>query len=806
MASFSSPPPISPAFDITGPSVRPQLPLTDDLKVADAVTSLTATDPKPLSECDGDEISPRQRVKALVEKTLAARPHSDAKLLEDAFAFACEKHAPQKRMTGEPYIEHPIAVGGILAELGMDDVTIAAGLLHDVPEDCNVSYEEMQERFGADVAHLVEGVTKLKHIRFDTKADKQAGNLRKLFLAMAGDVRVIIVKLADRLHNMRTLDPFEQRKKIEISEETLYIFAPIAHRLGIWRIKWELEDRSFKYLEPDVYKQIYSLVQRKRDERTEQVQHAITSLQERLHAEGIEAEVVGRPKHFYSIYQKMIKQGLKFDAIHDLIALRVITPTVPDCYHSLGVVHALWMQVPEMFFDYIAKPKPNNYQSLHTKVLDSNGELLEVQIRTREMHRDAEFGIAAHWRYKAEQGEQATEKAFSDRLRWLRPVLESQQENSTDTQGFLDSLRVDLSAEQVFCFTPHGDVIYLPLGSTPIDFAYRVHSEIGNKCTSAKVNGRIVPLNHKLHNSDICEIVTSRTSKGPKRGWLEFVVTPHAKARIKAFLRRQNFDENYRYGLQRMEKVARAERIKLPNLVDHPAMQKIAKAMGQKNAAELVAAVGYGEYSPEHVFNRLKPDLSPPTKNDETDGLSTAAAKLIIRRPKSALDLEAEAVASKDMAFGSPGINQGEIEINTNKTDGLSHTLMKCCAPIPGDKIKGYITRGRGISVHRADCANLRNYELREPNRVVPAVWSGDEEKVYQALIAVESNDRSGLLADITLIIAERKININAVNTYPLKHGRARLNLAVTIDSLEKLENVMNALRQVVGVTDVHRV
>ena len=486
------------------PLAAPLSSILFDESAHDAISALAATDYRAADE--GAD-SPRARVKALVEKTLAARPQSDAELLRRAYAFADEKHAGQTRKTGEPYVEHPIAVAGILAELGMDDVTIAAGLLHDVPEDCNVSYEEMQERFGAEVAQLVEGVTKLKHIRFDTKADKQAGNLRKLFLAMAGDVRVIIVKLADRLHNMRTLDPFEQRKKIEISQETLYIFAPIAHRLGIWRVKWELEDRSFKYLEPDVYKQIYSLVQRTRAHRTAQVQVAIEMLHERLAAEGIGAEVSGRPKHFYSIYQKMLKQGLKFDAIHDLIALRVVVPSVPDCYHALGVVHGLWMQVPEMFFDYISKPKPNNYQSLHTKVLDNDGELLEVQIRTLEMHRNAEYGIAAHWRYKADQ---PAEKAFGARLRWLRPVLEMQQESLGDNQSYLDSLKIDLAAEQVFVFTPAGDVIYLPQGSTPVDFGYRVHSEIGNKCTGAKVNGRIVPLNHKLHNGDICEIVTSR--------------------------------------------------------------------------------------------------------------------------------------------------------------------------------------------------------------------------------------------------------------------------------------------------------
>ena len=767
-------------------------PLPNESGANDAISALSLADHQGQSEP-----SPRDKVKALVERTLAARPQTDAALVERAFAFASEKHASQTRMTGEPYIEHPVAVAGILAELGMDDVTIAAGLLHDVPEDCNVSYEEMQERFGSEVAHLVEGVTKLKHIRFDTKADKQAGNLRKLFLAMAGDVRVIIIKLADRLHNMRTLDPFRQEKKIEISEETLYIFAPIAHRLGIWRIKWELEDRSFKYLEPDVYKQIYALVQRKRDARNAQVKEATEMLQERLRYEGIEAEVTGRPKHFYSIYQKMLKQGLKFDAIHDLIALRVICQTVPDCYHALGVVHALWMQVPEMFFDYIAKPKPNNYQSLHTKVLDGNGDLLETQIRTREMHRNAEFGIAAHWRYKADE---SNEKAFGDRLRWLRPVLELQQE-AGDNNLYLDNLKIDLAAEQVFVFTPHGDVIYLPLGSTPVDFAFRVHSEIGAKCTGAKVNGRLVPLPYKLHNGDICEIQTSRASKGPKRGWLEFVVTQSAKARIKAFLRKESFEDNYRYGLQRLEKAARSERLKLGNAAENETLAKLARQMGLKTAAELVAAVGYGEFSPENILNRVRGELAPENRtSDSTENLSGAATTLLQRRPK--VDEESEGGAQGELAFASVQ----EIELDPNAEAGLAHNLARCCAPIPGDDVKGYITRGRGISVHQETCANLRHYQEREPDRIVRAHWAGEAEKPYQALIALESTDRSGLLADVTVLIAGRQININAVNTYPLKHNRARLNLAVTIGSKKQLDDLMDTLRNVPGVTDVHRV
>lgn len=784
--------------------------MSNEIGATDAISALAASDylgTESMSQPRGDEPSEaaqtaHRRVNELVKKTLTARPQFDAQLLERAYEFAAEKHAGVTRMTGEPYIEHPIAVAGILAELGMDDVSIAAGFLHDVPEDCGVSFEEMIERFGADVAHLVEGVTKLKKINFDTKTDKQGENLRKLFLAMAGDVRVIIVKLADRLHNMRTLDPFPEAKRRDIASETLTFFAPIAHRLGIWRVKWELEDRSFKYLEPEVYKQIYALVQRTRAQRAAQVQEATTELQERLKAEGIEAEVNGRPKHFYSIRQKMIKQGLKFDAIHDLIALRVICNTKGDCYHALGEVHALWQQVPEMFFDYIATPKPNNYQSLHTKVLDGNGELLEIQIRTKEMHREAEFGIAAHWRYKADYSSDVpNEKVFGDRLRWLRPVVEMGLETEGDSASFLSNLRLDVGSEQIFVITPHGDAIYLPQGSTPVDFAYRVHSEIGSKCTGAKVNGRLVPLNYKLHNGDICEIQTSRSSKGPKRGWLEFVVTPHAKSRIKAFLRKQNFEENYRYGMERLEKVARTERLKINGIASSEILEKLAVELGQKGAAELIAAIGYGEFSAETILNRLRPDLAPqPKLLQNTEGLSSAAAKLLNRRPQ---DVDKDSPGEKgEMEFAAPS----EISLDPNATGDLLYTLARCCAPIPGDQVRGYITRGRGITVHRSDCANLKHYERREPDRLLKAQWSDKAEKPYQALIAIESVERTGLLADVTVIIASKKINIESVNTYPLKKARARLNLAVTISDSRQLEDLINVLRAVEGVTEVHRV
>ena len=760
-----------------------------------------------------DEIA-RAQVRSLIKRTQQMRPTSDADLIERAYAFAQEKHEGQMRRTGEPYIEHPIAVAGILAELGMDDPTIAAGFLHDVVEDCGVTFEDLAQRFGMEVAQLVDGVTKLKKIEFTSAEEKQADNLRKLFLAMAGDVRVIIIKLCDRLHNMRTLDPFPEKRKREIADETLKIFAPIAHRLGIWRIKWELEDRSFKYLEPDVYKQIYALVQKTRTERAGLVQDAIRVLEERLKAEGIDAEVTGRPKHFYSIYQKMLKQGLKFDQLHDLIALRIIGATEGDCYHALGVVHGLWLQVPEMFFDYIAKPKPNNYRSLHTKVLGPTGDLFEVQIRTREMHRDAEFGIAAHWRYK--EGDQPDQN-FGDKLRWLRLVLELQSDTQDDAQGFLDSLKLDLYNDQIFAFTPRGDVIYLPADSSPVDFAYRVHSDVGNKCTGAKVNGRIVPLDYKLHNGDICEITIIKSGKGgPKRGWLDFVVTPHAKNRIKNYLRKQNADENIREGQERIERVMTSERLKLGKFADNEHVQSLAKTMGFKTVDDLLASVGYGETSAETLINRVKALTEKDAKAAAPSGELSGAASSILARQVQLQTQSSDELPPGALFLGPLPVVDEVAEDATSSTRSSKHnahlrnnvlfTLGKCCAPIPGDEVRGYITRGRGVTVHRNDCPNLQNYEQREPDRLIEAHWRGDNESAYRALIAIESRDRVGLLHDVTSVLSENRINIHAVNTYPLKDSRARLNIAVTIASVEQMNNLMMKLRNVEGVVEVHRV
>jgi len=778
------------------------LPFPDDSGARDAAEALDATNP----QVDGSEsnaldweVSVHRRVHDLIARTQSARPESDPELLEKAYAFAKEKHSGQMRLSGEPYIEHPIAVAGILAELGMDDVSIAAGLLHDVQEDCGVTFEEMNERFGADVAQLVEGVTKIKRIDFSSKQDKQAENLRKLFIGMSGDVRVIIVKLADRLHNMRTLDPFSEQKRRDISSETLHIFAPIAHRLGIWRIKWELEDRSFKYLQPDVYKQIYALVQRTRTERSDQIAEAMKILQERLDQEGIKCRVTGRPKHFYSIYQKMVKQGLRFEAVHDLTALRIICDGQKhDCYHALGVVHSLWTPVPEMFFDYIGQPKPNNYQSLHTKVRDNKGQLIEVQIRTPEMHREAEFGIAAHWRYK-EDGQ--PERNLGDKLRWMRVVLETHHETRGDPQGFLDSVKLDLSSDQIFVFTPRGDVIYLPPGSTPVDFAFRVHSEIGNKCVGVKINGRIARLDHKLQNGDIVEIETSRTSTGPKNGWLDFVVTPVAKSRIRAHLRRQGFEENQKSGLKRLERAARAERLRLGSVAANEELEKCAKSLGLKSAAELLAGIGCGDLSAEHVLNRIRGQLVPiSTVAKDVEDVSTVAANLL-KRP---LDMVPESQPDGGLEFRK---DSAEIRLDSEHSAAMLFTLGRCCAPIRGDAVRGYVTRGRGVTVHRQDCPNLNYYEEREPDRIVQASWVGVPEKKYSALLAVECGDRTGLLADLASVIASRGINIMATSTYPLKNNRARFNLAVCVDDSDQLQELISSIRSgVAGVHEVQRV
>lgn len=747
----------------------------------------------------------RTEVRALIERTSQMRSLADPAMLERAAEFASRCHKNQVRLSGEPYITHPIAVAGILAELGMDDTTIAAGMLHDVQEDCAVSYADLMQQFGGEIATLVDGVSKLKHVEFNTQQEKQAENLRKLFLAMAYDVRVIIIKLADRLHNMRTLEFLPPDRQQIIAAETLHFMAPIAHRLGIWRMKWELEDRSFKFLEPKSYREIHALVQQRREERDRIIEGVLRQLADRLKAEGIEAEVSGRSKHFYSIFQKMQKQDRQFDHIYDLLAVRVVCQSEKDCYHALGVVHSMWVQVPQMYHDYISARKANNYRSIHTKVLIPDGKLLEVQIRTWEMHREAEYGIAAHWRYKLGLQD---DQMLGNKLKWIRFVLDLQSDTEGDAQGFLDSLRLELSSEQIFVFTPRGDVLELPQGSTPIDFAYRIHSQVAAACVGARVNGRLVALHYKLQNGDICEIMTSKSSPGPRRGWLDFAVTPHARSRIKSFLRKQSFEENYRDGLQRLERVVQTEKLHLGPLPESLELLETARQLGYRTAADLIAAVGWGEHSAESILRRLP--SRPLDRPSREPGGSAGDG----RGTEGSLSGPAASVLTRKVVPSQEGKKSGEFEFWQASADpagpavlkGLSYTLARCCAPIPGDQVRGYVTRGRGVTVHRAQCANLINYQKREPERLLEAKWQAAGERQFQALLAIEAQDRVALLSDVSSLIAARQINITATNTYPLMNQRARLNIAVLVSNLEQLEDVMQGLRGVSGVTEVHRV
>jgi GTP pyrophosphokinase len=713
----------------------------------------------------------------LVNRIQVQRQNADVILVQRAYQFADEAHRGKYRLTGEPFVTHPLAVATILAELEMDEETIAAALLHDVVEDCEVPLETLREQFGDTVAKLVNGVTKLMQVDFTNPQEKQAENLRKMFLAMSDDIRVIIIKLADRLHNLRTLDPFPPQRRKEIAQETLHIFAPIAHRLGIQRIKWELEDRSLKYLESDVYEDIVLRVNKTRAERMHLVQEAISQLSNRLKEEGIEAEIQGRPKHFYSIYEKMRKQEIDFDKIYDLTAIRIIVRTIPECYGALGVVHSLWLPIEGMDADYIAKPKPNNYRSLHTKVLGPDSEPMEVQIRTWEMHREADYGIAAHWRYKRE-GDR--EQRFGDKLRWLQVMLELQHDQR-DPNEFLESLKLDLYQDQVFVFTPKGDAIELPVGSTPIDFAYRIHTEVGNRCIGARVNGQIISLDRALENGDICEIISAKTPRGPSRDWLEFVKTPNARNRIKSYLRKQSFEENREDGRNRIERACRAAPWKFRALLDSGLFDKIAKAWNLKDADALFAAVGWGEYSTAAVVSRIETEMRK-------------------EKPVPAADSPPKKPSNRN------GQGRLDVGVATKGVDNVFFRVSQCCAPLPGDRIIGYITRGRGVTIHRSDCHNIKAYSQREPDRLMEVEWTFNKDVTYQAEIVVEALDRVGLLKDIASIISERKINIESSQSFMNKSGYRQINFVLAIHHLNDLTVVMDTIHHLSDVLDVRRV
>jgi guanosine-3',5'-bis(diphosphate) 3'-pyrophosphohydrolase len=708
-------------------------------------------------------------VEELTAKVRHYDPSLDDGFLPRVYEVAEGAHAGQRRASGESYIAHPLAVANILADLEMDRATIAAAILHDVVEDTTVTIEEVSAQFGPEIASLVDGVTKLTRIPYQSKEDAQVENLRKMFLAMAKDIRVIIIKLADRLHNMRTLSSLPPDKQQSIARETIEIYAPIAHRLGIWKIKWDLEDLALRYLDADAYRDIAERVAKKREEREEAVGTAVALLREQFENLGIEAEVRGRPKHFYSIYSKM-KKGRDFATIFDLTAVRIIVESVKDCYAALGVVHSLWKPLPGRFKDYIAMPKPNMYQSLHTTVLGPSGDPLEIQLRTVEMHRTSEYGIAAHWRYK----EGTKLDAFENKLTWLRSLLEWQND-MRDSRAFMENLKLDLFDNQVFVFSPKGDVFSMPAAATPLDFAYQVHTDVGHHCVGAKINGKIVPLDYQLKNGDICEVLVNKSSR-PSLDWLSLVRTSGAKHKIKQWFRKERKEENVLAGEEAVENELARQHMRV-DLARGELIEKIARRMNYTGATALFAAIGFGDASVASVVARLR---------DETKATNLVDLTTVQRPPQ------------KRPARSRSGIRIAGV-------DDVLVRLSKCCSPVPGDPIIGYVTIGKGVSVHRADCPNVASMSAL-PERILQASWADVEELTHAVDVEVEAFDRPGLLQDVMGVCSEFKTNASSVTARVKRDKAALISLTLLISNLEHLHRVMEKLRTLRDVRDVYRV
>jgi GTP pyrophosphokinase len=708
-------------------------------------------------------------VAELALKVQTYDPSLDGSWLMRVYELADQAHEGQRRASGESYIEHPLAVAGILADLEMDRQTIAAALLHDVVEDTSITTEQVAAAFGDEIANLVDGVTKLTRIPYQSKEEAQVENLRKMFMAMAKDIRVIIIKLADRLHNMRTLGSLPASKQLGIARETLDIYTPIAHRLGIWRIKWEMEDLCLRYIDPEGYREIVERVAKTRKERESNVQSAIERLNEEFKQIGVNAEIQGRPKHFYSIYTKM-KKGRDFSTIYDLTAIRIIVDSVKDCYAALGTVHAMWTPLPGRFKDYIAMPKPNMYQSLHTTVVGPEGEPLEIQIRTWEMHRTSEYGIAAHWRYK--EGGKADQ--FENKLSWLRALLEWQKD-MRDSRVFMENLKLDLFDSQVFIFSPRGDVFSMPAGGTPLDFAYAVHTDVGNHCVGARVNGRIVPLDYTMQNGDICEILVNKSSGRPSLDWLSLVKTSSAKHKIKQWFRKERREENVLAGQEAIEKELARQHISLSTLSGE-IIERIANRLNYPTPTDLFAAVGFGDASAQSIANRIKDELK--TNN--------VVEFQPITRPPS---------VSRRVARKTSGIRVAGV-------DDVLVRLSKCCSPVPGDPIIGYVTIGKGVSVHRADCPNVA-YMTATPERMLEATWIGKTEITHAVDIEIEALDRPALLQDVMAVFAELKTQVSSVTARVKRDRHALVSLTVQIRDLEHLHQI---LRKVETLKDIRRV
>lgn len=714
-------------------------------------------------------------LKAIISRVSGYWSDDDIARLRRAYDYAESAHEQNPpRRTGHPFISHPLAVAEILTEIEADPGTVISGILHDVVEDTEVTIEQIEDEFGESVAKLVDGVTKLTRLSFQTRQERQAGNLRKMFLAMAQDIRVILIKFADRLHNMRTLYALPPDKQEATAQETIQIFAPLAHRLGIWRFKWELEDLAFRYIDPKRYYEVAHLLGVGREEREERIEAVRAAVRGRLEQEGIRATVQGRAKHIYSIAEKMEKQDISFDRIADLAAIRIITDSVADCYAALGLVHELWIPIQGMFTDYIAKPKANKYQSLHTKVIGPDKQPLEVQIRTWDMHRVAEYGVAAHWRYKEGGGGGPSD----DQISLLRQVLELETDLK-ESHEFLELLQMDLFNDQVFVFTPDGDVIDLPAGAGPIDFAYRIHTEVGHQCVGARVNGRQVPLSYEFRNGDIAEIVTSPSAE-PSRDWLEMVKSSRAKSKIRRHLRAKMRAENVAAGREALRKALEQHPSKVQRAVDLENLEPLLESFGFREKEDLLASVGYGDVEAETVVRDLIADeIQPGSLAEEVDRVL------------------ADAGATSSPKSGAPAVVVDGVE-------GFQCRRSKCCSPLPGDDITGYITRGKGLTIHRSDCKNLRYHAENEPDRVVPLTWSRKDDKaVFQHELEIVAVDRVGLFSHIAAVVAECGINIASANATTTDSGVARLDLRLDIRRRQDLDHVLERLRSLIDVISV---
>lgn len=723
-------------------------------------------------------------IEEVLEKATRHLLEDDITFIKKAYEYAEEAHKNQFRKSGEPYIVHPVQVANILVDLQLDPSTIAGGFLHDVVEDTDRTIEEIEDVFGSEVAMLVDGVTKLGQIKYKSKEAQQAENHRKMFVAMAKDIRVILIKLADRLHNMRTLEHLPPEKQRRISNETLEIFAPLAHRLGISTMKWELEDTSLRYLNPKEYYRIVEEMKQKRTEREAHIENVIAEINRQLQEVNIKSKISGRPKHIYSIYRKMVDQNKDFDEIYDLLAVRVIVESVKDCYAVLGIIHTCWKPMPGRFKDYIAMPKPNLYQSLHTTVMGPGGDPLEVQIRTSDMHEIAEYGIAAHWAYK--EGKSARNQAFEQKLTWFREILEWQKE-ADDAEEFMESLKTDLFSDMVYVFTPKGDVIELPAGSVPIDFAYRIHTEIGNQTVGAKVNGKIKPLDYQLQTGDIVEVITSKQSYGPSHDWLNITRSSKAKNKIRQFFKKQRRDENIIKGREAVEEEIKSQGYNLKEVLTLENLERVCKKFNFVNEDDLFAAVGYQGLTASLIVTRLTDPLREAKEEDEA-----IAKKLEELQSESRNRLQARTKSST-------GVKVAGI-------DNLLVRLARCCNPVPGDEIVGFITRGRGVSVHQKQCPNMKGIEQNE--RLLEVYWQHHDNvvKQYDVDLEITGFDRNGLLNDVLQAVNEIGTGITKVNGRADENKIATIRISLLIHNTSHLQKVVHRIKQVQDVYTVKRV